>query len=107
MESFFGDTEHTPSTKVSLKIANLAENGTQVPVDVSTSLENVENITLFAKDNPRPLLVSFTIPQGTLPEISTRIRLAKSTVVYAIVTANGNRYSAKKSVQVTIGGCGG
>lgn len=107
LDHLYGSREHTPSNQVELKISKLAQNGAQVPVEVNSSLENVDNITLFVKDNPRPLIVSFTIYQGTLPEVSTRIRLAKSTTVYAIVTANGKRYSDSKKVQVTIGGCGG
>lgn len=103
----YGSKKLIPSDQIELKIARLAENGAQVPVDVSTTLEKAESISLFAKDNPRPYLVSFKLQADTLPEISTRIRLAKSTQVYAVVSAEGKRYMTQQSVQVTIGGCGG
>ncbi|MCB1874458.1 MAG: thiosulfate oxidation carrier protein SoxY, partial [Chromatiales bacterium] len=38
---------------------------------------------------------------------STRIKMGKTGDVVAVVKSGGKLYSARKSVKVTIGGCGG
>ena len=44
---------------------------------------------------------------GALPDVSTRIKMGKTSDVIAVVKAGGKLHSARKSVKVTIGGCGG
>jgi sulfur-oxidizing protein SoxY len=39
--------------------------------------------------------------------VSTRIKMAKTADVVAVVKSGDKLYSAAKSVKVTIGGCGG
>ena len=46
-------------------------------------------------------------PEGTDPFVNTRVKLAESSKVYALVKADGKYYYAAKEVKVTIGGCGG
>lgn len=96
-----------PSETVVLKAPEIAENGSAVPIQVSTTLDGVESISLFVKDNPLPLTAIFNFPKGTLPEVSTRIRLAKTGTVMAVVKAPSGLHSASQEVKVTIGGCGG
>ena len=49
----------------------------------------------------------FTIPEGTEPCVSTRVKMGRSTNVVAVVKADGKFFTAAKEVKVTIGGCGG
>ena len=39
--------------------------------------------------------------------VSTRIKLAETSNVRAVIKADGKFYTAAKEVKVTIGGCGG
>jgi sulfur-oxidizing protein SoxY len=106
-KNLFGSTELVESDEVKLKVPRIAENGGAVPVSVKTSMKNVESISLFVKDNPQPLTATFQIPAGTLPDVSTRIRLAQTSTVTAVIKADGKLFSKSQEVKVTIGGCGG
>ena len=95
------------SEQINIKAPDIAENGAVVPVTVSTSLNNVESISIVAAENPTPLTSNFILGEGTEPFVSTRIKMAKTSDVIAVVKADGNLYSTRKEVKVTIGGCGG
>jgi len=47
------------------------------------------------------------IPEGTLPHVANRLKMAKTCNVIAIVESEGKLFSATKEVKVTVGGCGG
>jgi sulfur-oxidizing protein SoxY len=53
------------------------------------------------------LAALFNLPPGTEPSISTRVKMAQSSSVYALVKAEGRYYVAAKEIRVTLGGCGG
>ena len=78
-----------------------------MPVSVSTDMGNVDSITIVAEKNPNPLTASFALGTTALPDISTRIKMGKTSNVIAIVKSGGKLYSTGKEVKVTIGGCGG
>jgi sulfur-oxidizing protein SoxY len=96
-----------PSDKVKLDAPEIAENGAVVPISVSTTLEKVTSISFFVAENPNALAASYKIPDGTVPAIANRLKMAKTTNVVAIVEADGKLYSAAREVKVTVGGCGG
>ena len=106
-KALLGTTETTESTEITVKAPDIAENGAVVPVTVSSTLSGVTSISIFADKNPTPLTSTYELPDGTLPYISTRIKMAKTSNVIAVVKAGGKLYSARKEVKVTIGGCGG
>ena len=39
--------------------------------------------------------------------VASRLKMAKTTKVVAVVESGGKLYSATKEVKVTVGGCGG
>ena len=90
-----------------LSAPEIAENGNTVPVEVSA--EGAEAITLLALGNPTPAVATFKFgPLNPSQSASTRIRLAKTQDVLAIAKMkDGSFRSAKATVKVTIGGCGG
>jgi sulfur-oxidizing protein SoxY len=85
----------------------IAENGAVVPISVSSTLDNVTSISILVAENPNALAASYRIPEGTLPSVANRLKMAKTTNVIAIVEAGGKLYSTTKEVKVTVGGCGG
>ena len=97
----------TESSAISMKAPEIAENGAVVPVTISTTLPNVESISIVVEKNPRPLAASFEIPPGTLPEVSSRIKMGQTSQVMAVIKTDSGVFSASKEVKVTIGGCGG
>ena len=102
-----GSTEHTPSDDIKLKAPDIAENGAVVPITVSSTLGNVTAISIIVEGNPGPLTSTYMLSSDSEAFVSTRIRMAKTSDVIAVLKADGKLYSATKEVKVTIGGCGG
>ena len=50
INSVYGHNNLSETTKVKLKIPDIAENGAVVPINVKTSLKNVESIMLFVEN---------------------------------------------------------
>ena len=95
------------SDKIKLDAPEIAENGAVVPISVSTSLAEVTSIAFVVPENPNVLAAYYRIPQGTMPNVANRLKMAKTTNVIVLVEAGGKLYSATKEVKVTVGGCGG
>jgi sulfur-oxidizing protein SoxY len=86
---------------------DIAENGAVVPIGVASSLPKTEAIAILIEKNPNMLAANFEIPAGTDPSISTRVKMAETSNVYALVKADGKYYVTSKEIKVTLGGCGG
>jgi len=107
LNALLGTDVTTPSDQIAMKVPEIAENGAVVPVSITTSLENVESISIVVNKNPRPLAASFEIPPGTLPKIACRIKMGETSEVMAVVKTSSGVFSTSSEVKVTIGGCGG
>ncbi|WP_316239649.1 thiosulfate oxidation carrier protein SoxY [Bradyrhizobium sp. SZCCHNR1015] len=99
--------DHEASDKIKLDAPEIAENGGVVPIAVTTSLPNVTSIAFIVSENPFALAASYHIPEGTVPAVANRLKMAKTSNVIALVESGGKLYSATKEVKVTVGGCGG
>ncbi len=95
------------SKDITIKAPDIAENGAVVPVEVSTSIAGVSSIAILAEKNAQPLVGTFNLTGGTEGFVSTRIKMANTSLVRAVVSAGGKTYTSAKEVKVTIGGCGG
>jgi sulfur-oxidizing protein SoxY len=93
-------------TQIVLSVPELAENGAVVPITVESLLPHTRDIFIVVEANPNPMVVRFTFPEGTDAWVSTRIKMAESSTVYAIVRAEGRLYAACRDARVTVGGCG-
>jgi sulfur-oxidizing protein SoxY len=94
------------SAAVTVAAPDLAESGDMVPVSVATDLADIESITLIADNNPVPLVASFRLAPSVEGFLATRVKLAESCNVVALVKSGGRLHMAGKSVQVVMGGCG-
>ena len=95
-----------PSTpRIALQLPAQADNGAFVSVSATSTLPGTEEISFLVATNPNPMVVRFTIPEGTEPFVGTRIKVAESGRVYAIVRARGQLYASWAECQVTTGGC--
>lgn len=95
------------SADINIKAPDIAENGAVVPITVSTTAANVELIALFVEKNPQPLTCSYELTSGCEGYVSTRIKMGETSDIVAVVKAGGKTTMARKTVKVTIGGCGG
>jgi sulfur-oxidizing protein SoxY len=85
----------------------IAENGAVVPIGITSNVPKTESIAILIEKNPNLLAAVFDIPAGTDATISTRVKMAQSSNIYALVKADGKYYVAAKDIKVTLGGCGG
>lgn len=99
------DKKKTKAPSITLKAPEIAESGAIVPVIISATLSGVKDIHLLVKDNPRPLIASFNLMEGTEPFISTRIRMDKSSDVIALLKTDEKFWHTKQSVKVVVSGC--
>ena len=102
-----GGAQPVESKDVAINSPDIAENGAVVPFSVESRLPKTESIALFIEKNPNVLAADFQIPQGTDPWINTRVKMARTSRVIALVKADGKYYYNAKEVKVTLGGCGG
>ena len=98
--------------RVKLDLPPLVENGNTVPLTVSvespmTPADHVKAIHVFNEKNPQPHVFSARLgPQNGRAVIATRIKLADSQKIIAIVeTSSGEFWSASADVIVTLAAC--
>ncbi len=106
LEALLGSTTTAESGDIKIKAPDIAENGAVVPITISTGMK-AESISVLIAKNPSPLATSFALGGSTLGFVSTRVKMGKTSDLIAVVKAGGKLHSAKKTVKVTIGGCGG
>jgi sulfur-oxidizing protein SoxY len=107
LKDLFGSDATEASDLVKIKAPDIAENGAVVPVTVEGDIEGAKAISIIAAGNNTPLIASFELGEGAMPFVSTRIKMAKTADVVAVVQTDAGLLSASKPVKVTIGGCGG
>jgi sulfur-oxidizing protein SoxY len=99
--------------RVKLELPELAENGNTVPLSVAVDSParegiHVEEVLVVAPANPNARVIRFRFSPMSVPEASTRIRLAETQDVVAVAKmSDGTFFSASRQIKVTIGGCGG
>lgn len=102
-----GSDTHTTSADVKLQAPDIAKNGAVVPVTVSSSLPNIDSITIIVKNNPTPLTSTYRLQNGAEAYVSTRIKLAKTSDIIAVLKSDGQLFSATREVKVVISSCYG
>jgi sulfur-oxidizing protein SoxY len=107
LKNMYGSDATENSASINIKAPDIAENGAVVPVTVESKLDGVTSIAIVANSNATPLIATFNLPDGTLPFVSTRIKMGKTGDVVAVLKVGDKMLTARKSVKVTIGGCGG
>ncbi|HTT10796.1 MAG TPA: thiosulfate oxidation carrier protein SoxY [Burkholderiaceae bacterium] len=95
------------SKDIAMTVPDIAENGAVVPVAVASAIPGTQTIYILVEKNPNMLAAAFTLPPGTEPGIATRVKMAQTSNVVAVVKANNQFFVASKEVKVTLGGCGG
>ena len=113
IKKLYGD-KAMKAGKVKLDLPSIAENGLVVPLnfEVESAMSDkdyVKAVHLWADGNPTPAIASFRFtPMSPKAASQIRIRLAKTQNIVAVAEmSNGEIYTVKKEVKVTIGGCGG
>ena len=96
-----------PSKDIILTAPDIAENGAQVPVTITSRIPNTQSISIVVDKNPFPLNSTYDFANGADSYVSTKLKMGQTSNVIAVVKADGKFFTAGKEVKVTIGGCGG
>jgi sulfur-oxidizing protein SoxY len=102
-----GGSAAQQSADIQLKAPEIAENGATVPVEVTSNLPGTKSISILSEKNPHALSAEFQIPDGTEPYVSTRVKVAETSKLYALVQTDKGFFYTDQVVKVTLGGCGG
>jgi sulfur-oxidizing protein SoxY len=102
-----GGTKAEASKDIMLKAPPIAENGAVVPVMIESKLPGTQSICIISEKNPHALSAAFHIPEGTEPYVMTRVKIAETSKLYALVKTDKGFFYTDQIVKVTLGGCGG
>lgn len=94
-----------PSDDIEIIAPERAENGAVVQVEVKSRIPNTEAIAIIAEKNPTPLIANFMFSNGAEPFVITRIKMAETSHIQAIVKSGDKYYVAKRMVEVLENGC--
>lgn len=100
--------------KITLEMPEIAENGNTVPFSIAvdspmSEQEYVKAIHVLSTGNPQPVVATFHFtPESGKAAIASRLRLAKTQDVVSVAELSDGKFAlTKRTVKVTIGGCGG
>ncbi len=82
-----------------------AVNGATVPVEINTTLKNIEHIALLVEKNPSPLAMSFVPDEDVMLPFKTMLKVAEDSDMLAVIRAEGKLYVTRRYVEIDIGGC--
>lgn len=88
-----------------LKVAEHAENGAVVQLEVSSRIPGTTSIAVFVEKNPRPLVADVSFQNGAEPYIFMVTKMAETSRIRVIARAGGKIYFTAKEVHVTTSGC--
>ena len=107
IEELYGKKELIESPDVKLNTPDVASNGGAVPVSVKTSID-AKSIAVLQNVNPESLVIVFDQNENTVPNYGIKIKMKKSGTITVVVEGkDGKLYSAKKTLEVALGGCEG
>ncbi len=113
VKKILGEAKPTEG-KLALELPEIAENGNTVPFTITvdspmTDKDYVKAIHLLSTGNPQPGVATFRFtPQSGKAAAASRMRLARTQDVIALAELSDGKFlQVKRSVKVTIGGCGG
>lgn len=88
-----------------IEAPELAENGTNVPVTLTSNIADTDFMALIADHNPNPVCVGFNVIPGTEPYYSVRIKVAETSAIIAVARSGGKWYYSLRDITVMVGGC--
>ena len=96
----------TASSLITVVAPDKAENGAVVQIEITSNIPNTESISILVDKNPTSLIAHFQFSQGADPFVVTRIKMAETSDVQAVIKAGNQYFVGKKRVEVLENGCG-
>ena len=106
--TFLGEAEEVNEEAIQFTIGSpptYAVNGASVPVEISSSLENIQRVALLVEKNPFPLAMALEPTSVVSFPFKTMLKVAEDSEIIAMVRADGKLYRTSRYVEIDIGGC--
>lgn len=106
--ALLGQSEIATDEQVSFKVGappSYAVNGASVPVEVQSSLQDIQRIAILVDKNPFPLAASIELTAAVALPFKTMIKIAEDAEVMAVIRAGDKLYRTSREIAVDIGGC--
>jgi len=114
LKKILGEAKPADGKPIGIDIPDIAENGNTVPFTITvespmTESNYVKALHILATGNPQSGIGSFFFsPLSGRAFVQSRMRLARTQeIVIVSEMSDGRFHLARRSVKVTIGGCGG
>ena len=92
--------------RVLIQAPDTAENGAYVGIGVESSIPNIDAVAFLVEKNPGVLAGYFEIKKSKKLKLGTKIKMAETSDLVAVVKAGDNYFMNTKNVKVVLGGCG-
>jgi len=107
--ALLGEAEIADDSALNFKVGSppsYAINGASVPIQIESSLKNIERVAVLVEKNPFPLAMSLEPSPAVKLPFKSMIKIREDSQVIAIIRAEGKLYKTSRFVEVDIGGCG-
>lgn len=94
------------SNAIRLNVPEIAVDGSNVFLEVSCALPEVDALFIFVDRNPQPQIAAFWFAPEVVPALQTRIKVSQTAQVWVVARSAGQFFKTAKTVKVTMGGCG-
>ena len=92
--------------RVVIQAPDTAENGAYVGIGVESSISNIDSVAFLVEKNPGVLAGYFEIKKSEKLKLGTKIKMAETSDLVAVVKAGDKYFMNTKNVKVVLGGCG-
>lgn len=106
--TFLGEAEEVNEEAIQFSIGSpptYAVNGASVPVEISSSLQNIQRVAFLVEKNPFPLAMALEPTPAVSFPFKTMLKVAEDSEIIAMVRANDKLYRTSRYVEIDIGGC--
>ena len=106
--ALLGHAEIIDDSVVQFKVGSppsYAVNGASVPIEIQSTLKDIERIAVLVDKNPNPLAMSLDFTPAVRLPFKSMIKIAEDSLVIAVISAGGKLYKTSRMVEVDIGGC--
>lgn len=106
--TFLGEAEEVNEEAIQFTIGSpptYAVNGATVPVEISSSLQNIQRVALLVEKNPFPLAMALEPTSAMNFPFKTMLKVAEDSEIIAMVRADDKLYRTSRYVEIDIGGC--
>ncbi len=101
-----GAGQPAASRDIQINGPDVAEDGAVVPITVASTIPGTSSIAILVEKNRTALTALFTLAEGTVPALSTRIKMSQASRVVALVRTPNGFFMNTRDIRVTQGGCG-